>query len=211
MSSPSASTDRTGQARIRDAALDLFAEHGYDKTTIRAIAERAGVSAPLVIHHFGSKEGLRRACDDYLLTWFSSEKRHALAGGDLPSRAQYFAEHPELGRLYGYLRRACLAGGEIADELFDRLVADVADFLDVGERSGIVREHADPEARAVVAAAFGLGVLLLDRQIGRHLGGESLMDEVVLDRYTRFVLDFSTHGLLARPITFAPDGADKEH
>ena len=35
--------------------------------TLRAVAARAGVSAALVLHHFGSKEGLRAACDEHLL------------------------------------------------------------------------------------------------------------------------------------------------
>src|SRR5690606_20135242 len=44
-------------ARIRDAAIVEFAAHGFTKSTVRAIAESAGVSPGLVIHHFGSKDG----------------------------------------------------------------------------------------------------------------------------------------------------------
>src|SRR6266542_759545 len=51
--------DLTARARIRDAALRLFAERGVDGATIRDIAKAAGVSAGLVRHHFGSKEALR--------------------------------------------------------------------------------------------------------------------------------------------------------
>lgn len=40
------------------AARGLFARHGFDRTTIRAIAAEADVDPALVIHHFGSK----RAC-----------------------------------------------------------------------------------------------------------------------------------------------------
>ena len=57
--------DRTAIARIRDAAIEQFGQHGFN-VGLRAIAEAAGVSAALVIHHFGSKEGLRKACDDYI-------------------------------------------------------------------------------------------------------------------------------------------------
>src|SRR6266545_3920627 len=59
--------DLTARARIRDAALRLFAERGVDGATIRDIAKAAGVSAGLVRHHFGSKEALRDACDSYAL------------------------------------------------------------------------------------------------------------------------------------------------
>lgn len=212
MSSAAAPEDLTAQARIRDAAMALFAEHGFHKATIRAVAERAGVSAPLVIHHFGSKDGLRRACDEHLLSWFRSEKGHAFAGGALPTRAQYLRDHPELGLLYGYLRRALLSGGQIAAELFDRFVADVEGYLEAGERAGLVRPYPDPHARAVVAAAFSLGMLVADDQVARHLDGDTLMDEGVMDRYVAFATDFYTHGILTQPITFATpqDEADKE-
>ncbi len=56
-----------GAERLRDAALALFGEQGYAATTVRAIAERAGVTAGLVVHHYGTKENLRAAVDRYVL------------------------------------------------------------------------------------------------------------------------------------------------
>lgn len=44
--------------KIIDAARRMFAEQGYDGTSIRRIAAAAGVSLPLLVHHFKSKEGL---------------------------------------------------------------------------------------------------------------------------------------------------------
>jgi len=46
---------------ILNSALDLLAEHGYEKTTMRAIARRAGVSLGNAYHYFGSKEHLIQA------------------------------------------------------------------------------------------------------------------------------------------------------
>nr|WP_232295096.1 TetR/AcrR family transcriptional regulator [Parafrankia sp. EUN1f] len=46
------------EGRILSAARELFAEHGYDRTTIRAVAARANVDAGLVMHYFHSKDGL---------------------------------------------------------------------------------------------------------------------------------------------------------
>lgn len=43
---------------ILDAARDLFAEHGYDGASIRAIATAAGVDPALIRHFFGDKDGL---------------------------------------------------------------------------------------------------------------------------------------------------------
>ncbi len=53
------SEDLTTRAKIRDAAIVRFGKFGFGRTTIRAIAEAARVSPALVIHHFGSKDGLR--------------------------------------------------------------------------------------------------------------------------------------------------------
>ncbi|MBG0566495.1 TetR/AcrR family transcriptional regulator [Actinoplanes aureus] len=47
---------RQTEERILDAARRLFAELGYDRTTIRAVASAAGVDAGLVMHYFGSKD-----------------------------------------------------------------------------------------------------------------------------------------------------------
>src|SRR5690606_4589585 len=73
--------DLTTRARIRDAALDLFPEQGFNRSTVRVIAEKAGVSPGLVLHHFGSKEGLREACDRYVVTRFRELKDDSLQGG----------------------------------------------------------------------------------------------------------------------------------
>jgi AcrR family transcriptional regulator len=49
---------RKTEARILAAASRLFVERGYERTTIRAIAGAAGVDGGLVMHYFGSKQGL---------------------------------------------------------------------------------------------------------------------------------------------------------
>ena len=49
------------RALILNTALDLLQEHGYEKTTMRAIAKHAGVSLGNAYHYFGSKEHLIQA------------------------------------------------------------------------------------------------------------------------------------------------------
>ncbi len=66
MSEPAALPRRRGRPRGRTdsrerilaAAADEFAAHGYDATTVRGIAARAGVDAALVHHYFGTKADL---------------------------------------------------------------------------------------------------------------------------------------------------------
>ena len=47
--------------QIARAAARLFAERGYDATSVREIVEAAGVTKPTLYYHFGSKEGLAQA------------------------------------------------------------------------------------------------------------------------------------------------------
>jgi TetR/AcrR family transcriptional regulator, regulator of cefoperazone and chloramphenicol sensitivity len=52
--------------RLLEAGIDLFAELGYERASTRAIARRAGVSLPALQYYFGGKEGLHRACAEYI-------------------------------------------------------------------------------------------------------------------------------------------------
>ncbi len=187
-------------ARIRDAALALFAREGFKSTTVRAIAERAGVSPALVVHHYGSKEGLRAACDEYLLAYFREAKTDAVTNPRMPDIRSYVADHPEFLTLHGYLLRVLREAGPPAEYLFDRMSRDVEGFLALGEAAGTIRPYADPQARAVISTALAFGVMLFEGQVARRLGGESLTDPRVLARYAAFTLDLYTNGLLTAPL-----------
>jgi AcrR family transcriptional regulator len=53
--------------RIQATALELFAEHGYEKTSLRAIAERLDVTKAALYYHFNSKEDIVVSLFDGLL------------------------------------------------------------------------------------------------------------------------------------------------
>ena len=55
---PRAEQRRRTEARVLAAACQLFAESGFDRTTIRAIAAAAQTDPGLVMRYFGSKEEL---------------------------------------------------------------------------------------------------------------------------------------------------------
>lgn len=54
-------------ARIIEAALHLFGERGYEGASTRDIAELAGVNAPALNYYFKNKEGVYRACTEYMV------------------------------------------------------------------------------------------------------------------------------------------------
>jgi len=75
---PRARKDET-QERILGAAIALFASHGYERTSISAVASRAGVSRSAVFWHFASKEGLFREAFRRMLLPFYGELQRKLA------------------------------------------------------------------------------------------------------------------------------------
>ena len=53
--------------RLVEAAIEIFARHGYEGASTRALAERAGVNLPAIPYYFGSKEGLYRAAVGHIV------------------------------------------------------------------------------------------------------------------------------------------------
>jgi AcrR family transcriptional regulator len=51
-------TGKERREQLLDVGRSLFAERGYDGTSVEEVASRAGVSKPVVYEHFGGKEGL---------------------------------------------------------------------------------------------------------------------------------------------------------
>lgn len=101
---PRQDADLTAKARIRNAAVALFARKGASAATLREIAEAAGVTHGLVVHHFASKEGLLRAVQDHVTTMVTDTLNAVpLVGeaGELgrardKSVARMFAANPDL-------------------------------------------------------------------------------------------------------------------
>ncbi len=161
--------DRTAKARIRDAAIDCFAEHGVADTTARRVAARAGVSPGLVMHHFGSMERLRAACDDYVAAVIREHKTTAMeAGPDFDVLAAL--RRSRMGLLAAYLAQVLVDDSPAVAGLVDELVADAEAYLDRGVASGMLRPTTDRRGRAAVLVLWSLGALVLHRHVARLLG-----------------------------------------
>jgi len=79
------------RTHILDAALKLFSHRGYGATSVRDIAEAAGVSKGNVYHHFADKEAIfRELLDVYFGTMSSPEFpfNRALASGTFPDNLE---------------------------------------------------------------------------------------------------------------------------
>ena len=190
------SADLTAAARIRDAAIEQFGQHGF-AVGLRTIAEAAGVSAALVIHHFGSKDGLRKACDDYIAEEIRSGKSEAMRS---PDPATWFAQMAEIesyAPLMAYLVRSMQTGGDLAKTLWQKMIDDAEEYLDDGVRTGLLKPSRDPRARAKYLSITGGGGFLLYLQM--HENPTDL--RAVLRDYARDMvlpaLEIYTDGLMA--------------
>jgi len=196
--------DRTTRAVIRDEALRLFAERGPDAVTVRQIAAAAGVSPGLVIHHFGSKDGLREAVDAHVLAMFGAMLAELTTGdlyepGAAGSLAEAVMKHlPPGSPVPGYLRRLLLAGGDSGRELFRRLYQGSQAALDAMARAGLAARGADPEVRAAILMSNDLAVLLLREHLAGVLGTDPL-SAAGMARWGREMLAIYAAGLLATP------------
>ena len=85
---------REGEERRREAliaaALELFAEGGAAAATVRAIADRAGVTPGLIRHYFTAKEDLVRAAYATVMNRMTEESETAAAGEDPVARLLAF-------------------------------------------------------------------------------------------------------------------------
>lgn len=155
--------DVIGSGDVRSSILReatrLFAAHGFDGTTIQAIADAVGVTKPAVIHHFASKEALRlavleqvlqhwqRVLPELLLKATASEDRFDAVVGELH---RFFASAPELARLI--LREALDRPKDVAGLLKGALrpwLNTIAAYIRTGQQTG--RHYADVDPDAYVA------------------------------------------------------------
>jgi AcrR family transcriptional regulator len=155
------SEDLTARARIRDAAIRLFADKGIDAASIREIAQEAGVSSGLLRHHFGSKEGLRDACDEYAMAQATAIGYRFMEFGVIGRIT------PEILLLQRYLIRSTMDGSPAGNALFDRMIEYGFQWLDV---SGL--KVPDPVAYLAVLSAMKMSIFTLRDQLSRVLGAD---------------------------------------
>ncbi len=190
--------DRSGRERIVDAAVARFAEHGMAATSLKVIADDAGVSPALIVHHFGSKQGLRAACDAHVLGAIRDEMRMAAAEGTSLDVLEAFRRRQQRqAAALPYLARALAEGGPPVVELVDELAEETLWSMEQGVASGTYVPSAHPRERALVLLIWSLGAVTLHEHVRRLLGADLTGEPAALLPYLRGATDLLTDGLFS--------------
>ena len=185
--------DLTARARIREAAVLEFGELGYERATIRGIADRAGVSSGLLRHHFGSKQDLRDACDAYITETVRKLNDQVLAD-PTPGKVNYVTSVRSLiGPYVPYLVRS-LADGSAAG-LFDEIAGLTEQWLVVLDEERPDPPPVDRRVRAAVMTAMSLSISVLHHHVSRGMGVEVFSDEGEL-LLAKTLVDIYAHPLM---------------
>jgi AcrR family transcriptional regulator len=191
--------DLAPRARIREAALRLYARHGTQATSIRMVADEAGLSAGAVMHHFKSKDELAEAVQHAVVARIRevvSEVRldqppTVVARARRQAFDQLIADNPVID---GYIRRVTMEGGPAGVALFTEAFELVRSEMQALVEAGIARPLPDPEVGLVLYRAINLAHIVFGPLVEQMLG-LSPSDPAVLARFRDAAIDLLTHPL----------------
>jgi AcrR family transcriptional regulator len=133
---------RDTRSRLRELALQLFAEQGYEKTSLREIAEQLGVTKAALYYYFKSKEDIVRSLvEDYvaeldaLIAWARTQPRTAQTRAEIISRyLDIVADGSAVFRMLHQNQAAVssLAAAKERGELFRERMDALVDLLSDG-------------------------------------------------------------------------------
>jgi AcrR family transcriptional regulator len=196
--------DLTGRARLREAALRLFAERGVAGASVRDIAEAAGVTAGLVTHCFGSKEGLKAEVDELMVRAFTEPLAMPLDGTAQERLAKVslalantMTAHPALR---AYLRRSFLENDPASRKVFKRFAFLVRKLQQEMREAGLLREDVDFEWAPFQVLFLHFGPLLLGPLIEQMMSLDPYAEDVVRQR-SRATQDLLSRGFLRNATT----------
>lgn len=142
--------------QLLEAAKKLFAKHGFDGTTVRALADEAGVNFALVNYYFESKDGLYRAViKEFGLEKLAVAQRLLQSPNTLEEfrvRLRMFVEemmvsHIEEPDLTKVVHQECESGAprtpEIFKQTFMKVFETLVNFIQDSQKNGLIRDDLD--------------------------------------------------------------------
>ncbi|HET9986845.1 MAG TPA: TetR family transcriptional regulator [Longimicrobiales bacterium] len=191
----------TADALLR-AGRALFAHHGYDGASVRAITDSAGANLGAITYHFGSKRNLYGAVLRECIAPLAERIRAAVASPAPPLERveavvrayfRYMLDTPELPRL---LMQELVMGREPADEVAAAIRPVLGALRGVvleGQADGTIREG-DPALMAMSIVSQPLHMILGQRLLAKVAGVE-LRDPETRERLMAHAARFARNGL----------------
>ncbi|MER6220464.1 helix-turn-helix domain-containing protein [Streptomyces sp900105755] len=147
---------RRNRAAVLAACRELLFRDGFHATTIRAVAERAGVSAETVYKSFGGKPGMVKALWDITLAGDDEpvpmadrpQTREILRTADPVAKLRLYAAyvrgiHERVAALFALLTQAGPDVGEILETAERERLTAVTSFVAHLDEAGVLRPGAD--------------------------------------------------------------------
>lgn len=197
----------TGQqdlkAQILDTAEQLFTDHGYAATSIRNIADQAGVNPALVHYYFGNKHALlesvlQHSLEPMVNALASLKTSESVSVEEIAALLiPMAAAHPNIPKLL--TREVLLPGGEMQDYFIENLAPQLGGalpgLLEREKKAGKLRNDIDPaySALMILAVCFFpfIARSLAEPVLGINLG----MDGA--DMLTQHVSELLKRGLIS--------------
>lgn len=160
---------------VLNAARELFAERGFERTTMRAVGTRADVNPALIYHYFGDKDGLLAAVIEppvdlaAVLTGIGDDPGRA--GEEIIRRAiSLWDNRPDIRERMLAILRTALSNDHAA-----RLLRDMLSSLLLGALGAVVADD-QPELRAALVGSH-MGGLMLARYLLKLPGAATATPE----------------------------------
>jgi AcrR family transcriptional regulator len=171
------------------SAKKVFAQRGFEGTTVKDLADNAGVNISLVSYHFGGKEGLYRTClESFTMERIEATERilqPAQSTEEFKLRLKLYAEevidlHRRDPDTCSMIHRALSTQDQITCEVFEkvflRAFESLKSFISAAQKSGFVRKDLDTELAAGIAFG-GLMHVLQGQNLMRLLGRSTIIDD----------------------------------
>lgn len=177
--------------QILDTANRLFAQRGYDATSLQTIADEVGIRKPSLLYHYPSKDELRIAVLSRLMQHWNEvlprllevattgEDRFESLVGEV---IEFFKEDPMRARLlYREILDRPTELGEQLREFLTPWITLLATYIRSGQNSGQLRKDVDPEAFIVATIQMIVGGLATGSVFGLLVAAEDAQERIITE------------------------------
>lgn len=196
---------------LLSAAMKLFAARGFDGTTVKELADHAGVNVSLISYHYLSKEGLYQAClqqcgqerlaatQKLLQPANSLEELRVRLRLFVQDMLDYGANNPDHVRM---ILREIESDGNIPEDLFRETFLKhftlLVEFIKAAQKSGYVSKDLDPQTLSGMIQGQVSHHVRMDA-VKRRFYGLSITDPKYREKLTQQTLEVFLNGIVQRP------------